>query len=137
MRFRAVGLSSASVFILFRQTYPPYGFFILNRMGTDDYIRPIHPEDDVGTLGDYLMYRYYPKFTEIRITMGLPYPIPPEHRGALDAALLSQMTPEEISASRAESAASSSKEWKGTSVTIGLWMFATDAREPLKDVMRR
>ncbi|PCH45116.1 hypothetical protein WOLCODRAFT_139389 [Wolfiporia cocos MD-104 SS10] len=122
-----------SMFLFEKQTYPPYGFFILNRMGTDDYIRPIHPEDDMDVMGDYLMYRYYPKFTELRIAMGLPYPIPPEQRPALDAQLLRQMTPEEVALSRS----GKSKEWRGTSVTIGLWMFATDSREPLKDVMMR
>ncbi|CCM05360.1 uncharacterized protein FIBRA_07574 [Fibroporia radiculosa] len=118
-----------SMFLFEKQTYPPYGFFILNRMGTDDYIRPIHPEDDMDVLGDYLMYRYYPKFTQTRIAMGIPYPIPAEQRSALNAELLRQMTPEEVAASRT----SSTKEWRGTSITIGLWMFATDSREPLKD----
>lgn len=106
-------------------------------MGTDDYIRPIYPEDDVGIVGDYLAFRYYPKFTQVRLALSLPYPIPPEQRARFDSALLSNLTPEEVAASRAESASTSKKEWKGTSVTIGLWMFATDAREPLKDVMMR
>ena len=106
-------------------------------MGTDDYIRPIYPEDDVGIVGDYLAFRYYPTFTKVRLAMGLPYPVPPEHRARLDAVLLSQLTPEEVATSREESASTTKKEWKGTSVTIGLWMFATDAREPLKDVMMR
>ena len=109
----------------------------MNRVGTDDYIRPIYPEDDVGIVGDYLGFRYYPQFTQVRLALNLPYPIPPEHRARFDSALLSQLTPEEVATSRAESASTSKKEWKGTSVTIGLWMFATDAREPLKDVMMR
>ncbi|KAH9918642.1 uncharacterized protein B0H18DRAFT_957816 [Fomitopsis serialis] len=126
-----------SMFLFEKQTYPPYGFFILNRVGTDDYIRPIYPEDDVGIVGDYLAFRYYPKFTQVRLAMNLPYPVPPEHRATLDAVLLNQLTPEEVAVSREESASTTKKEWKGTSVTIGLWMFATDAREPLKDVMMR
>ncbi|KZT66551.1 hypothetical protein DAEQUDRAFT_695405 [Daedalea quercina L-15889] len=126
-----------SMFLFEKQTYPPYGFFILNRVGTDDYIRPIYPEDDVGIVGDYLAFRYYPTFTKVRLAMGLPYPVPPEHRARLDVVLLSQLTPEEVATSREESASTKKKEWKGTSVTIGLWMFATDAREPLKDVMMR
>ncbi|KAH9831129.1 uncharacterized protein C8Q71DRAFT_799051 [Rhodofomes roseus] len=126
-----------SMFLFEKQTYPAYGFFILNRVGTDDYIRPIYPEDDVGIVGDYLAFRYYPKFTQVRLAMNLPYPVPPEHRASFDAVLLKQLTPEEVAVSRQESASTTSKEWKGTSVTIGLWMFATDAREPLKDVMMR
>ncbi|KZT10546.1 uncharacterized protein LAESUDRAFT_810144 [Laetiporus sulphureus 93-53] len=122
-----------SMFLFEKQTYPPYGFFILNRMGTEDYIRPIYPEDDMDVLGDYVMYRYYPKFTQVRVAMDIPYPIPPERRAALEAEVMRHMTPEEIEASRD----TKGKEWRGSSVTIGLWMFATDAREPLKDVMMR
>ncbi|KAH9940681.1 hypothetical protein B0H21DRAFT_780296 [Amylocystis lapponica] len=108
-----------------RQTYPPYGFFILNRMGTDDYIRPIHPEDDMEIVGDYVMYRFYPEFTQKRVQLGLPYPIPEARRAMFDH----EMALAGFEASHAEK--------KGRSVTVGLWMFATDAREPLKDVMMR
>ena len=36
-------------------SYPPYGFYILNRMGMGDYIQQIYPEDDIGAHGSYLM----------------------------------------------------------------------------------
>lgn len=105
----------------------------MNRMGTDDYVRQIHPEDDMDVMGEYLMWRFYPKWTQMRIAMGLPYPVPPEQRAILDAAVLRQMTPEEVAMSQQ----AQRKEWRGPSTTIGLWMFQTDAREPLKYVMMR
>ncbi|GBE87582.1 predicted protein [Sparassis crispa] len=121
------------MFLFEKQTYPPYGFFILNRMGTDDYIRPIHPEDDMEIMGDYVMYRFYPEYTKKRLELGLPYPIPEEHRARFDEELArSQPVGESDAANDA-----TPKGKKGNSVTIGLWMFATDAREPLKDVMMR
>lgn len=108
--------------------------FILNRMGTGDYGRRLYPEDDVEVLGDYLMYRYYPDFTKKRLEMNLPYPIPPQYRPLFDREFARDSSqPEEAQ----ESAQSLGKEKKGTSVTIGLWMFPSDAREPLKDVMLR
>ena len=102
-------------------------------MGTDDYIRPIHPEDDMEIMGDYVMYRFYPDYTETRLEMGLPHPIPPERLAAFEQRLFRRIS--EVDPSLLESSAS--KEKKGRAVTVGLWMFATDAREPLKDVMMR
>ncbi|KAI0764038.1 hypothetical protein BD413DRAFT_200113 [Trametes elegans] len=117
-----------SMFLFEKSTYPTYGFYILNRMGTDDYVRPIYPEDDMEIMGDYLMCRFYPDFTKTRLDMGLPYPIPPEHRAAFDRELFTRISPEEQEKER---------EKKGRSIILGLWMFATDAREPLKEVMMR
>ncbi|TBU56446.1 hypothetical protein BD310DRAFT_950095 [Dichomitus squalens] len=119
-----------SMFLFEKSTSPPYGFYILNRMGTDDYVRPIYPEDDMEIIGDYLMCRFYPDFTKTRLDMGLPYPIPPEHRATFDMELLRRLPPEELTKNQ-------DKEKKGRSTTLGLWMFATDAREPLKEVMMR
>ncbi|KAI0674120.1 hypothetical protein C8Q78DRAFT_1143324 [Trametes maxima] len=117
-----------SMFLYEKSTYPTYGFYILNRMGTDDFVRPIYPEDDMEIMGDYLMYRFYPDFTKTRLEMGLPYPVPPEHRAAFDHELYRRIPPEERGKDR---------EKKGRSIILGLWMFATDAREPLKEVMMR
>ncbi|KAH9855636.1 hypothetical protein C2E23DRAFT_814135 [Lenzites betulinus] len=117
-----------SMFLFEKSTYPTYGFYILNRMGTDDYVRPIYPEDDMEVMGDYLMCQFYPDFTKTRLEMGLPYPIPEEHSAAFDHELSRRIPPEERS---------KSKKKKGRSVILGLWMFATDAREPLKEVMMR
>ncbi|KAL1938846.1 hypothetical protein VTO73DRAFT_11226 [Trametes versicolor] len=117
-----------SMFLFEKSTYPTYGFYILNRAGTDDYIRPIYPEDDMEIMGDYLMCRFYPDLTKTRLEMGLPFPIPPEHRAAFDHELSRRIPPEEQAKPR---------EKKGTSIILGLWMFPTDAREPLKEVMMR
>ena len=99
-------------------------------MGTDDYVRPIYPEDDMGIIGDYLMCRFYPDFTQTRLEMGLPYPIPEESRPAFIQELSRRIPPEEQEKVQ-------EKEKGGRSTTLGLWMFATDAREPLKEVMMR
>ncbi|KAI1798409.1 hypothetical protein LXA43DRAFT_876456 [Ganoderma leucocontextum] len=119
-----------SMFLFEKSTSPTYGFYILNRMGTDDYVRPIYPEDDMEIIGDYLMCRFYPDFTKTRLEMGLPYPIPQEHRVAFDMEVLKRLPHEEQEKDQ-------SKEKKGRSTTLGLWMFTTDAREPLKEVMMR
>ncbi|KAI8969441.1 hypothetical protein BD414DRAFT_503441 [Trametes punicea] len=117
-----------SMFLYEKSTYPPYGFYILNRMGTDDFVRPIYPEDDMEITGEYLMCRFYPDFTKTRLDMGLPYPIPPEHRAAFDLELSKRIPPEEREKER---------EKKGRSIILGLWMYPTDAREPLNEVMMR
>ena len=40
-----------------REQEPKYGFFILNRMGMDDYIRCLVPTDEMSINGSILMYR--------------------------------------------------------------------------------
>ncbi|KAI3605865.1 hypothetical protein WG66_012400 [Moniliophthora roreri] len=109
-----------SMFLYERDAYPPYGFYILNRMGMEDYIQRIYPEDDIGAHGSYLMLRSYPEFTKRRLAH-LPQgydKFSPEYAFNRD-----QVTAEE-------------KRRFGTQV-IGLWMFTTDAREPMIDVMIR
>jgi hypothetical protein len=106
-----------------RESYPPYGFYILNRMGMDDYIQRLFPEDDIGAHGSYLMLRSYPEFTTRRLS-------------------LARSTSEEIPHKFADCYAVPNPEKllikdKGRSQTVGLWMFATDAREPMIDVMMR
>ncbi|KAI0075988.1 hypothetical protein K474DRAFT_1708591 [Panus rudis PR-1116 ss-1] len=122
-----------SMFLVEHQDSPPYGFYILNRMGTADYCRRIYPEDDMEVVSDYLMYRYYPEFTKKRLELGLPYPLPEQYRPIFDR----EFAQDRSAANQAESAETSGKEKKGTSVTLGLWMFPSDVREPLKDVMIR
>lgn len=78
----------------------------------DDYIQRMYPEDDMNILGDYLMYKCYPDYTGLRL--GLPMD---NHRG-IDPDLKNDKR-------------------KGRAITVGLWMFATESREPMKDVMMR
>ncbi|KAJ6578616.1 hypothetical protein B0H10DRAFT_2101375 [Mycena sp. CBHHK59/15] len=112
-----------SMFLYERDSYPPYGFYILNRMGMDDYIQRLYPEDVIGIHGSYLMLRSYPDFTARRLSQalgsyeGVPHKFSdifaiPEPEKLLDGD-------------------------KGRSQTVGLWMFATDAREPMIDVVMR
>ncbi|KAJ6469520.1 hypothetical protein C8R45DRAFT_1017348 [Mycena sanguinolenta] len=112
-----------SMFLYESDSYPPYGFYILNRMGMDDYIQRLYPEDVTGIHGTYLMLRSYPDFTNRRIS--------------------------HVLASHNETPGKFSDAWavpnldklldgdKGRAHTVGLWMFPTDAREPMIDVMIR
>lgn len=61
-------------------------------------------------LGEYLMYKCYPDYTALRL--GLP---------------LDRDTDPELA----------NDKHKGKVITVGLWMFATDSREPMKDVLMR
>lgn len=79
-------------------------------MGMDDYIQRMYPEDDMNILGDYLMYKCYPDYTALRLGMPFDRDIDPELP---------------------------TNKHKGKAITVGLWMFATDSREPMKGVMMR
>ncbi|KAI0746542.1 hypothetical protein C8Q80DRAFT_1105254 [Daedaleopsis nitida] len=119
-----------SMFIFEKSTYPTYGFYILNRMGAEDYVRSIYPEDDMDIKQGYLMYRFYPDYTQTRLDMGLPYPIPEQSREAFHAELTRRMAPELREKDK-------DKEKRGKATTVGLWMSQTDSREPMKEVMMR
>lgn len=111
-----------------RESYPPYGFFILNRVGPKDYVQRLYPEDDLGAHGNYLMLRSYPDFTARRLAQAQAQgkgrsPEPSQNKFSSVFAI---SNPEKLLDSE-----------KGRSVTVGLWMFATDAREPMIDVMMR
>ncbi|KAG6888805.1 hypothetical protein C0995_005825 [Termitomyces sp. Mi166 len=113
-----------SMFLYERESYPPYGFYILNRMGTDDHIQRLYPEDNIGAHSSYLIIRSYPEFTDRRLAN-----VRAAHNGAtLDKFHDAYAVPnvETLPASQ-----------KGESKTIGLWMFATDSREPLIDTFTR
>jgi hypothetical protein len=93
-------------------------------MGKDDYIQCLYPEDDIGAHGSYLMMRYYPDFTARRLAAARSTS---QNRGDMlnkfsDVYFIP--APETLLD-------------KGPSQTVGLWMFATDAREPMIDVMLR
>ncbi|KAJ7731161.1 hypothetical protein DFH07DRAFT_906176 [Mycena maculata] len=112
-----------SMFLYERDSYPPYGFYILNRMGMDDYIQRLYPEDVTGIHGTYLMLRSYPDFTSRRLAQVLAsHDEPPEKFS--DAYLVPDL--EKLLDGD-----------KGRAHTVGLWMFPTDAREPMIDVMMR
>lgn len=106
-----------------RDSYPPYGFYILNRMGMDDHIQRIYPEDSIGAHGSYLIIRSYPEFTARRLARVRASSHESPHKFS-DVYALPNV--EKLTAAE-----------KGDSETIGLWMFTTDLREPLIDVFSR
>lgn len=112
-----------SMFLYERADYPPYGLYILNRMGMDDYIQRLWPEDNVGVHGNYLMLRTWPEWSRKRVA-DIEATICSGDRDPFDMLYKwdGQNPPSED---------------KATSQTIGLWMFATDLREPMIDVMIR
>ncbi|KAJ6491377.1 hypothetical protein C8R47DRAFT_1214761 [Mycena vitilis] len=112
-----------SMFLYESDSYPPYGFYILNRMGKDDYIQRLYPEDVSGPHGTYLMLRSYPDFTSRRMSQVLSSHN--ERPGKLsDAWSIPDLDKLPVAD-------------KGHSHTVGLWMYPTDAREPMIDVMLR
>ncbi|KAH8083305.1 hypothetical protein BXZ70DRAFT_958387 [Cristinia sonorae] len=113
-----------SMFLVEHHNEPKYGYFILNRMNSGDYNRRIYPEDELDSAGGYLMYRYFSEYTEKRLSMDLPYPLPSEHRPLFDS-LFTTDSEDDV------------REAKGIPIILGFWMFGADEREPLKDVMLR
>lgn len=100
-------------------------------MGTGDYIRRIYPEDDMEVFGKYLMYRFYPDFTQKRLAMRLPYPIPEQYRAAFDHEFATDSSePDDPDPTK-------KRKKQGNSITLGLWAFQQEAHEPLDDVMMR
>ncbi|KAG5642601.1 hypothetical protein DXG03_002499 [Asterophora parasitica] len=119
-----------SMFLYEREAYPPYGFYILNRMGMDDHIQRLYPEDNIGAHGSYLIIRSFPEFTDRRLALAQSQA--QAHTGRTGTA------PGKFSDIYAiPSVEKLTAHEKGESKTIGLWMFATDAREPLIDVFSR
>ncbi|KAG6877982.1 hypothetical protein C0993_001187 [Termitomyces sp. T159_Od127] len=113
-----------SMFLYERESYPPYGFYILNRMGKADHIQRLYPEDNIGAHGSYLIIRSYPEFTDRRLA---------NVRAAFNGATLDKFH-DAYAVPHIETLPANQK---GESKTIGLWMFATDSREPLIDTFTR
>ncbi|KZT22779.1 hypothetical protein NEOLEDRAFT_1243715 [Neolentinus lepideus HHB14362 ss-1] len=116
-----------SMFLFEREAYPPYGFYILNRMGMEDYIQAMYPEDDMEKQGNFLLYRSYPDYTAKRL--GVP-------ASSLRTTSEDYSIPEEEREDRASLLGGMDKK-RGSCLTVGFWMHATDAREHLTDVMLR
>jgi hypothetical protein len=111
-----------------RDSYPPYGFYILHRVGMDDYIQRLYPEDSMQAHESYLMMRSYPKFTSRRLALANASLLPhkAEGPGSKFAPEFAITDPEKLLDGE-----------KGLSQTVSLWCFATDARDPMQDVMIR
>lgn len=111
-----------SMFLYERADYPPYGFYILNRMGMEDYIQRLWPEDSMSVTGSYLMLRTWPEWSRQRISG-----IEASNNGI-------ELDPFDERYKWDEITRPNETE---NCQTIGLWMFATDSREPLITVMLR
>ncbi|KAF8970237.1 hypothetical protein BDZ97DRAFT_133396 [Flammula alnicola] len=110
-----------SMFLFERSTYPPYGLYILNRHGSDDYIQAIYPEDDVIDGGKILIIKSYPDYIQRRMAT-----IPPTETGHI---------PDKFSDVFAiPNVDKIERKQKGRFVTVGLWMLETNLRD--SDAMR-
>ena len=96
----------------------------MNRVGMEDYIQRVYPEDSVGVHGSYLMMRHYPDFTARRLANA---------RSMIQDGPATKFAPE-YAIPDPEKLLDADK---GRSQTVGLWCFATDAREPMTDVVMR
>ncbi|KAG1850308.1 hypothetical protein C8R48DRAFT_662864 [Suillus tomentosus] len=117
-----------SMFLYERDSYPPYGLYILNRVGMDDYIQRLYPEDGIGAHGSYLMMRHYPDFTTRRLAEARDKLPLSKQEGPASKFAPEFVVPNLEQLQDAE---------KGRSQTVGLWCFATDARESMQDVVLR
>ncbi|EIN09140.1 hypothetical protein PUNSTDRAFT_143725 [Punctularia strigosozonata HHB-11173 SS5] len=108
-----------SMFLFQREDYPHYGYYILNRVGGEDWVSYIYPEDNIdGPDGSSYTYHYtYPDFTRAR--MARIYGRPPTPRS--DARAVRDVP----------------RKAKLRKVIYGLWMHVTPTREPLTTVLPR
>lgn len=128
------GFEGAS-FLFERAAYPPYGLFILNRAGMNDYIHPIHPEDEVQAEGEYLMYRSYPEFTAKRLAMAKSAP-PSLTESWTDARRRVPSADDPLTNWRY---LLNQKPDKGHPETVMFWFLGSDSEhhEPLSDTIER
>jgi hypothetical protein len=108
-------------FFFFRNVYPPYGLYIMNRAGRSDYVKHLYPEDDVIPSDKILIIRSYPDFQKARLTR-LTYLHPGQD---LDKFSDAYTIPDVDSKS------------KGRATFIGLWTFQDNSRDSLMEVMQR
>jgi hypothetical protein len=97
-------------------------------MGMEDYIQHIYPEDVISAHGSYLIIRSYPDFMATRLAgiqakleLESGAPFPDKFADVYKIEGIEELDP----------------KMKGRSSIVGLWMFATDARESMIEVMRR
>ncbi|KAJ2919022.1 hypothetical protein MD484_g1448, partial [Candolleomyces efflorescens] len=106
-------------------TYPPYGFYILNRSGSSDFIQRIYPEDILSPVGNILGMKSYPSFTNKRMN---------DIRQSLDDAPLPGPFSEVYFI---PNLAGLTVEARGENSLIGLWRHETGDREPMIEVLKR
>ena len=112
--------------------------FILNRMGMDDYVQYIYPEDDLDIRGQFLLYRSFPDLTARRIAASRALPPLETH-----APLETYTTVEPGTTPMPDDPLTnwrlffnSAGDNKGGSQTVGLWMHETGDHD-VKEVVKR
>ncbi|KAF9482719.1 hypothetical protein BDN70DRAFT_892352 [Pholiota conissans] len=113
-----------SMFLFERNRYPPYGLYILNRVGSEDYIQSIYPEDDIRDGGKFIVIRSYPDFLANRMASIQPN---------TDGTPLDRFSPRYAVPGIDDIPMTE----KGRVVAVGLWMLAVDSRESMMEVMKR
>lgn len=108
---------------------------ILNKTNTGDWGRRIYSEDELTISGDYLMYRFFPDYTKKRLDWKLPHPIAEPHRTRFFHELAEDA--KNAPPAPADPLGITVSKEKGVSTILGLWMYPTDIRESLKDVLIR
>lgn len=120
-------VAGGSLFLVERECYPPYAFYVLNRMGRDDKILPIWPEDEVismeGGKPGFTAWKTWPAWTKQRLATLPPLKelSPFDPRAAVDVQAMSQVP----------------KESRGAPLGWGLWAKATGGREQIFSVLQR
>ncbi|KAJ3537221.1 hypothetical protein NMY22_g5680 [Coprinellus aureogranulatus] len=127
-RWQKIGVEG-SLFLFESNTYPPYGFYVLNRAGSSDYIQRLYPEDEFGAMGgEIIAIKSYPEYTlkrmaELRSRNG-DQPLTNPFSEAYRIPNFDKLTP----------------AVKGEKRTIGIWRLSENEvkdREPMLDVVKR
>ncbi|KAH9477718.1 hypothetical protein JR316_0009944 [Psilocybe cubensis] len=113
-----------TMFLFERNTYPPYGLYILNRVGSEDYIQAIYPEDELISSGAFLIIKSFPKFLAARLRAIQPTATGEPHDRFSDVYAVPGV--ENIP----------SKD-KGPPTVISLWMLAVSSRDTMTQTMQR
>ncbi|KAL1716672.1 hypothetical protein EV715DRAFT_293011 [Schizophyllum commune] len=113
-----------SMFLFERDVFPPYGFCILNKEGPEDHVQYLYPEDNFDAYGNYVVIQSYPSFTDKRLADLRATHAPEELQGLFSAIW---KVPDHIK----------NNTQKGPPTVISLWIFGTEQRESMDDVMSR
>ncbi|KAL1741373.1 hypothetical protein HDZ31DRAFT_66998 [Schizophyllum fasciatum] len=112
------------MFLFERAVFPPYGFCILNKAGLHDHIQYLYPEDNFDAYGNYVVIQSYPSFTDRRL-----------------ADLRATRAPGELADTHGPAyrvpAHITTNAQKGPPTVVSLWIFGTEQRESMDDVMSR
>jgi hypothetical protein len=94
----------------------------------EDYIQRLYPEDSMQAHESYLMMRSYPAFTSRRLALANMSLLPQRVEGPAPKFAPEFAIPDPEKLLDGD---------KSPSQTVSLWCFATDARDPMQDVMIR